>query len=186
MLGLSGCVSVPPMPTQVNNACSIFKQYPKWYKQARKAEQRWGVPVSTQLAVMKQESSFIGTAKPPRKKLLWVVPGTRPSSSYGYAQALEKTWSDYQRDTGNSWAKRDNFGDSCDFIGWYIHRTHLITGVPIDNVYGLYLAYHDGVQGYLRGTYKRKPWLIKVSKRVQVQAKTYQNQLNYCAKTLAA
>jgi hypothetical protein len=183
-IALTGCVSTPPMPAHVDNACSIFRQYPVWYKQAKKAESHWGVPVGTQLAVMRQESSFIGTAKPSRKKLLWVIPWARPSSSYGYAQALHKTWTDYQRDSGNGWAKRDNFGDSSDFISWYLRRTHLATGLPLNNVYGLYLAYHEGVQGYQHGTYKHKIWLINVAKRVQYQAQKYQKQLNYCAKTL--
>lgn len=179
---LTGCVSVPPQPQNVNNACSIFSQYPKWYHHAKKAEQRWGVPVSTQLAVMNQESSFIGNAKPPRKKLLWMIAGKRPSSSYGYAQALHSTWQDYQRDTGNYSADRDSFDDSADFISWYLRQIHWQTGTPLGNVYALYLAYHDGPSGYLRGSYHKKAWLIKVAKRVQSQAQSYEMQLKHCLK----
>jgi len=181
---LSGCVSVPPRPKNTNNACSIFSQYPQWYKDAKAAEKRWGVPVSTQLAVMNQESSFIGTAKPPRQKLLWVLPWKRPSTSYGYAQALHSTWKDYQRNTGNQGVNRDSFAASTDFISWYLRSIHLQTGVPMTNVYGLYLAYHDGPNGYLRGTYRHKAWLINVSKRVQYQAQRYENQLKYCVNKL--
>lgn len=183
-LTLAGCVSIPARPKSVNNACSIFAQYPHWYKAAKKAEQRWGTPVSTQLAVMHQESNFIGNAKPPRQKLLWVVPWARPSSSYGYAQALESTWNDYKRATGSRWAQRDSFKSSADFISWYFQQIHLQTGIPITNVYALYLAYHDGVNGYLHGTYRRKKWLINVAKRVQYRASVYKRQLRNCAKRL--
>lgn len=181
ILLLAGCASVPPRPQNTNNACSIFSQYPSWYKHAKKAEHRWGIPVATQLAVMHQESSFIGDAKPARKTLLFIIPEGRPSSSYGYAQALNSTWRDYQRDTGNHSAKRDNFEDSADFVSWYLYRIHQRTGIPINNVYALYLAYHDGSTGYLHGTYRHKQWLINVAKRVQYRAQLYQNQLKYCA-----
>ena len=43
------------------------------------------------------------------------------SSAYGYAQALEGTWDDYRKDTGRRGADRDDFADSSDFIGWYMH-----------------------------------------------------------------
>ncbi|MDF2867101.1 MAG: hypothetical protein K0S11_571 [Gammaproteobacteria bacterium] len=182
VLALAGCVSVPPQPKNINNACHIFSQYPRWYRNAKKVERRWGVPVSTQLAIMHQESSFIGRAKPSRQRLLWVVPWERPSSSYGYAQALHSTWKDYQRDTGNHSADRDSFDDSADFIGWYLRKINLQTGIPLNNVYALYLAYHDGPRGYLQGTYRRKAWLINVAKRVQSRTREYENQLKYCSK----
>lgn len=181
LLLLAGCASVPPRPQNANNACSIFSQYPSWYKHAKKAEQRWGVKVATQLAFIHQESSFVGNAKPARKAVLFIIPGGRPSSSYGYAQALDSTWRDYQRDTGNYSAKRDDFEDSADFVGWFIRRIHLQTGIPYTNVYALYLAYHEGGKGYLLGTYRHKVWLINVAKRVQYRAQMYQNQLKYCA-----
>lgn len=179
MLSLTACVSVPPRPSNTNNACSIFSQYPNWYKNAKQAQQRWGVPVSTQLAIINQESSFIGNAKPPRQKLLLVFPWKRPSTSYGYAQALHTTWMDYQRSTGNR-SNRDSFAASTDFVSWYVNSIHRQTGIPVSNVYAIYLAYHDGAKGYMTGTYRKKTWLINVAKRVQYQAQRYENQLKYC------
>ncbi len=37
---LSGCVTLPP-PRNVNNICSIFKQYPEWYRDAQDVQRRW-------------------------------------------------------------------------------------------------------------------------------------------------
>jgi len=42
------------------------------------------------------------------------------------------------------------------------------------------LAYHEGHGGYSRGTFRTKPWLRKVAKRVGVNAKKYSAQLKGC------
>ena len=41
-------------------------------------------------------------------------------------------------------------------------------------------AYHEGVGGFQRGTFKSKRWLISVAKRVDQYAKTYDSQLSGC------
>ena len=50
-------------------------------------ESKWGTPPHIAMAIMKQESSFVADALPPRAYLLWVIPWGRVSPSYGYAQA---------------------------------------------------------------------------------------------------
>ena len=87
---LVGCVSQPPR--DVNNICNVFRQYPGWYKDALDVQKRWLVPVPVQMAIIHQESKFDARAKPGRQKLLWVIPWRRPSTAYGYTQALDGTW----------------------------------------------------------------------------------------------
>lgn len=182
VLLLSSCVTPPPKDT--DNVCRIFKQYPKWYWATQEAQRNWGVPISVQMAILQQESHFKAKAKPPRRWLLGIIPWFRPSSASGYTQALEETWDDYKKTTGNTIASRDNFRDATDFIGWYVCRTHQRLGISKFNTYALYLAYHEGAGGYQRKTYLKKPWLINVAKRVAYRSRLFAQQLKGCQSSL--
>ena len=91
-----------------------------------KSEKKWGTPVYLQLAIIKMESDFDWLAKPPRQKLFKVIPYKRPSSSFGYSQAVNGTWEQYKKETGNKLAVRTRFKDSVDFIGWYTNKSESI------------------------------------------------------------
>ena len=129
---------------------------------------------------MKQESSFVHDAKPPKKYFLWVVPAGRVSSAYGYSQAIDSTWDWYRQDTGRWGADRDDFDDAADFVGWYMNKTKKINGVSMDDAVSQYLAYHEGHKGFRRGTFKQKRWLMDVAQRVATQASRYRTQLRGC------
>ncbi len=177
---LVSCVSRPP--ADVSNICRIFKQYPGWYRDAKDVERRWLIPVAVQMAIIHQESKFDGKARPKHKKLLWLIPYKRPSTAYGYSQALGMTWNQYKRaeNGGGRWAARHVFTDAVDFIGWYANQASRIAKIPRKDAYLLYLAYHEGIGGYLRKTYLQKPWLIQVARKVRGQSQMYQAQLNKC------
>lgn len=175
---LAGCATTPP--GDVNNLCSIFREKSKWYDDAADARDRWGSSIPVMMAIVHQESRFDAKAKPPRKKILWVIPGPRPSSSFGYTQALKETWQVYKRDAGNYGADRDDFGDSVDFVGWYNHESYRRSGIRKDDPYHLYLAYHEGHGGYNRRTFKNKQWLKDVATKVSRQSQRYAQQLATC------
>jgi hypothetical protein len=181
-LVLTACVSRPP--SDVNNLCNIFRQYPKWYTDSRDVERRWKVPVPVQMAIIHQESKFNARARPPHTKLLWVIPWKRPSSAYGYTQALHDTWNHYKQNNGGLFSARDNFGDGVDFIGWYANQAYNRARIPPTDAYLLYLAYHEGIGGYQRKTYLKKSWLIPVARKVKARSQIYAMQLNSCRKTL--
>ena len=73
-------------------------------KHAKKTEKKWGTPINLQLAIIKMESDFDWLAKPARQKLFKVIPYKRPSSSFGYSQAIKGTWKQYKEETGNKYA----------------------------------------------------------------------------------
>lgn len=181
---LVSCASRPPR--DVNNVCNIFHQYPKWYRDALDVERRWKIPVSVQMAILHQESKFDARARPGRTKLLWVIPWKRPSSAYGYTQALRSTWALYKRSSngGRVLASRDDFTDAVDFVGWYANQANRIAGIPRTDAYRLYLAYHEGIGGYQRRTYLKKRWLVPVARKVSARAQLFQAQLNHCRGTL--
>lgn len=175
---LMSCVSKPP--TNVNNICYVFKQHPKWYRNAKDVEKRWHVPVAVQMAIIHQESKFDGRARPGRKKLFWIIPWKRPSTAYGYTQALNGTWALYKKSEGGLFTSRTDFYDGVDFIGWYANQANRRAGIPRNDPYALYLAYHEGVGGYMHKSYLKKPWLIQVAKKVRARAAIYQAQLDQC------
>ncbi len=167
-------------PRNIDDACAIFREKRGWRRDALRAERKWGIPVEIQLAIIYQESRFRADVRQPRRRYLWLIPGPRKSSAYGYTQAVESTWDEYRRATGNRGADRDDFGDACDFVGWYLSRSARVLGIPKNDAYRLYLAYHEGNGGYRRGTYRRKPWLLRVAAKVKARAERYRRQLAHC------
>ena len=175
---LSSCVTDRSFNT--SNICDIFKTNPKWKSYTESTKDKWGVPVSLQLSFIKHESSFQRTARPPRKKVLGFIPGLRASSAYGYSQALDGTWEEYKKATGNSKADRKNFEDASDFIGWYIEGSYRLLKLDKSDVYNHYLAYHEGRGGYQKKSFNKKKWLLEVAKKVERQAKEYSSQIKKC------
>jgi hypothetical protein len=182
LLLLSGCATTPPGNPQ--NICDIFDDKSDWYSHARRAEKKWGSSIPIMMSIMYQESQFVHNAKPPRRKILWVIPGPRKSSAAGYAQAKTETWSDYQRSTGNSWGRRDRFKDAVDFIGWYNRQSHRRSNISMSDPYNSYLAYHEGHGGFNRGSYKNKTWLKATAGKVARRSNQYSTQLAKCEQRL--
>lgn len=178
----AGCATAPPQ--NPNNICSIFQEKDDWFEAAAAAERKWGVPIPVQMAIIYQESGYNARIKPPRKRFLWLIPTVRPSSAYGYTQAIDSTWEAYEDEAGGWGADRDEFEDAVDFVSWYVNRSSITAGIPKDDAYRHYLAYHEGPTGYKRGTYRGKNWLINVAKRVQGNANRYSSQLAGCREDL--
>jgi hypothetical protein len=179
---LWSCSGSPPK--NIHDSCEIFDDKGGWYRDAKRAFERWGVPIHVQLAIIYQESKFVDDAKPPRDYLLRVIPWGRVSSAYGYAQAKDTTWDWYREKSGNRSADRDDFADAVDFIAWYGHMSHRMLGISRSDTYRQYLAYHEGQGGYRRETYKQKPWLIEVARKLDKRARRYQAQLAQCEEEL--
>lgn len=169
-------------PRNLDDACSIVKQRPKYLSAMEKTERKWDVPVPVQMAIIYQESKFIGNNRTPMRYALGVIPMGRQSSAYGYAQALDGTWEEYQKTEGGRFAERDDIRDATDFMGWYMTQTVKETGVPLHDARNQYLAYHEGRTGYLRGSYNEKTWLLRIADEVQARAVMYDQQLRVCGK----
>ena len=176
---ITGCSSIPQ---NTSNSCSIFNERYLWYKHAKKTEQKWGTPIYIQLAIIKMESDFDWLAKPPRQKLFKIIPYKRPSSSFGYSQAVKGTWEQYKNETGNKLATRTRFKDSVDFIGWYTDKTESLLKISKKDAFRQYLAYHEGWGGYKN--YKNNQQVIVLAKKVEKQSNKYKSQLQDCQKRL--
>ena len=176
---ITGCSSIPQ---NTSNSCSIFNERYLWYKHTKKTEQKWGTPIYIQLAIIKAESDFDWLAKPPRQKLFKIIPYKRPSSSFGYSQAVKGTWEQYKNETGNKLATRTRFKDSVDFIGWYTDKTESLLKISKKDAFRQYLAYHEGWGGYKN--YKNNQKVIGLAKKVEKQSNKYKAQLQDCQKRL--
>ena len=176
---ISACSSIPK---NTSDSCSIFNERYLWYKYTKKTEQKWGTPIYLQLAIIKMESDFDWLAKPERQKVFKVIPYKRPSSSFGYSQAVKGTWNQYKKETNNKLATRARFRDSVDFIGWYTDKTEKLLKISKKDVYRQYLAYHEGWGNYKN--YKNNQKVIILAKKVTAQANKYRKQLKKCQKRL--
>ena len=178
---ISACSSVPRYP---QNACKIFDQKYLWYKSAKKSSDTYGAPIHIILAFVNKESGFNRWAKPKRYKLFKIVPYKRPSSSFGYSQAVNKTWELYKTETNNPLALRTRFKDSVMFIGWYIKKTNKINKIPLNDSYRQYLNYYLGWGNYAKKVYKTDKKAIIYAKSVEKKSQIYKNQLRECQKSL--
>ena len=178
---IASCGSVPKYP---QNACKIFSENYLWYKSAKKSSETYNVPIHIILAFVNKESGFNRWAKPKRKKLFKIIPYKRPSSSFGYSQAIKKTWELYKTETQNPLALRTRFKDSVMFIGWYMNKTNKINKISLDDSYRQYLNYYLGWGNYSNKTYKTDKKAIIYAKNVQKQSRIYKGQLKECQKNL--
>ena len=174
---MAGCASAPPK--QQHDICAIFEQHPSWYDYAKQSQKKWGTPKHILMAFVRHESSFRKNAKPPYDWFLFIPLG-RKSSAKGYAQAQNPVWKEYKQERGGLFKSRGDMEDALDFIGWYNHNSHKRAGISKWNAKHLYLAYHEGQGGYKRGSYKKKPDVVKVADKVARTAGEYGAQLKKC------
>jgi len=175
-------LSCSSIPKNTSDSCSIFSERYFWYKYTKNTEEKWGTPINLQLAIIKMESDFDWLAKPDRQKIFKVIPYKRPSSSFGYSQAVKGTWKQYKEETNNKLATRTRFKDSVDFIGWYTSKTKKLLKIPMKDSFRHYVAYHEGWGNYKN--YKNNKKVIKLAKKVEKQSNIYKKQLFNCRNLL--
>ena len=178
VLFLAGCIEGPLR--SVEDICQIFSDRPQWKVAVGRTAERWGVPPEITVSFIYQESSFKSDARPPRRKLLSIIPWKRPTTAFGYAQAIDSTWARYQRDSGSADADRTDFADAVNFIGWYNQQSYKALGLSPRDARSSYFAYHEGHDGYQNKTYRKKKWLLKVAEQVAARADRYRKQLKSC------
>lgn len=181
LLIFAGCATPP---TNTEDICSIFEQkdglFNNWYRAAKATERQYGVPVPVLMATIYRESSFRAYARPKRTKLFGFIPWTRPSSAYGFSQALDGTWDQYRQQTGNYSAARNHFDDAVNFVGWYHYQSHFQNGIALNDAYNLYLAYYFGHSGYNRGDWQNNSAIKGAAARSRAMANKYALQMRNC------
>lgn len=177
LIALASCATNPPR--QQHDLCTVFEQHPNWYDYARASEDKWGVPAHILMAFVRHESGYRHNARPPFEWFLFIPLG-RASSAKGYAQIQDAAWQDYKQSNGGWFKRRTDMKDALDFVGWYNHKSNQLLGISKWDPKNLYLAYHEGHNGYRRGTYRNKKWLLNVAGRVDHTAREYGAQLRRC------
>jgi hypothetical protein len=182
LLLVASCGGNFSAPRNLDDACALAQERPRYMRAMQAAERRWQVPVHVQMATIHQESRFIGDARTPFRYTLGVIPMGRMSSAYGYAQAIDATWREYQTEMRRPSSRRDRIEDATDFMGWYMDKAEKGLGIPKTDARNQYLAYHEGRTGFARQSYNAKPWLIAVAGRVADRAARYEAQLAACGR----
>lgn len=167
-------------PRDLENACAIVRERPQYLRAMQATERKWGIPIPVQMAIIHQESKFVGNARTPHRYALGIIPMGRQSSAYGYSQALDGTWEEYVRAERRGSARRDRIQDATDFMGWYMDESTRKLGISKSDAQSQYLAYHEGRTGFSRQTYLAKDWLVDVAAKVQSRAELYAAQLSSC------
>lgn len=184
---VSGCTVLGPVtfvdaspPSDKDNICRILNEKPQWREHLASAVDKYGAPRHVLMAIMHQESKFQHDARPLSSSGGGLFGTEYASTAYGFSQALNKTWDDYKVSVGEPMARRDSFKDSVHFIGWYVAATNRELALSKWDAEVQYLAYHEGRGGYKKKTYKMKPWLKKVAKKVKRKASSYSKQYKSC------
>ncbi len=181
LLGLAACATPP---SRINDVCAVLDQNDGWFSSWRgdvkKAERRHGVPAHILMATLRKESGFKHNARPPRTKLMGFIPWSRQSTAYGYSQALDGTWAQYQAETGNFMARRTDFADAVDFVGWFHAKSSDTLGIARDDAYNLYLAYYSGWGGYQKGVWRSNASLQNYARDTAGMAESYKRQMERC------
>ena len=63
------CTTMKPKNTA--DSCILFNEKKNWYKATKKSYDKWNTPISLQLAIINQESSFQTICKTKKKKIIW-------------------------------------------------------------------------------------------------------------------
>lgn len=162
-----------------SNICYQLNEHPSWYWAALDTQHKWGIPVSVQMAIVREESGFRSHAQTPSTKLfgftLW-----HQSTAEGFPQALDGTWHRYVILNHKISANRADFTDASDFMGWYLHDIHVRAHVANNDAYRLYLAYHEGLGGFRAHSYLHQPWLMAIAHNVSTHAYFYHQQITHC------
>lgn len=181
LLALSACATAP---RHINNVCAVFDQRDGWFNNWQRAAYRvsgkYGIPVPVLMATIRKESGFKAHARPPRKYLLGFIPWGHVSSATGFSQALNGTWDQYRRDSGNTFASRSSFADAVDFVGWYHAKSAALLNIPRNDAYHLYLAYYLGWSAYQRGAWRGNTGLQRYAKATAQMAADYATQMRSC------
>lgn len=96
------------------------------------------------LAIMDQESSFNPYAMADRRPWLKRMVSKKKISAYGYAQATDATWKDFNQKAAKTVVSRSNYLDSVAFIYWLVQRNRRLQSSAQISTYQDYLNYYNG------------------------------------------
>lgn len=166
--------------TNKENACKMLKENNDWLVASYASYKKWGTPISVQLAFIYHESSFVHDARPYKADKRYPFGKKYLSTALGFSQALDGTWDDYLAESKIKNPDRKNFGHSVDFIGWYNKKSFNSLKLKPSDAYNLYLAYHEGRNGWKKGYHLKQKWLMSYARSVKAKSEIYSKQINGC------
>jgi hypothetical protein len=83
-------------------------------------------------------------------------------------------------ETDASGARRDDWADAIDFVGWYMAKSRDKLGFSGLDAREHYLAYHQGHGGYRAGRWRANEPIKKAAAQVDARMRLYETQLFEC------
>lgn len=158
--------------------CRVVQSNWGWSYSINKAAKRYDISPGLLLSIIYHESGFQPRVRPKPYKILGFIPW-QMSTAYGYGQIKNETWEWYKSHNPGWFQSRTNFTDTLDFIGWYYQL--FLKKAKTDYLHrDFYLAYHEGLGGYERGTYHNNKWLMNKANQVALRAELYDEALREC------
>ena len=180
---LSGCAQNYTYQDYSDNICKVVNGHYGWQSALKRTEKQYGISSGLILSVIFYESSFKASARPPADKLMGFIPW-QSATAFGYAQVKNESWDWYKSHNPGYFQSRTHFSDSVKFIGWYyqvflarLEKEHYTKRISDSD---FYIAYHDGIGGFLQQGWRENEWLINKSQQVADLASHYNRQLKHC------
>ena len=180
LLALAAAGCTPSVPDRQQDLCAVFHQHPDWFDYAREAEDTWDVPIHILMAFVHHESRLSERcAAAPQVRSLGhpmgprlVRQGVRPGAGPGLGGLHERARFLLAQPLGHGRRPR-------------LHR--LVqprdvarAGDRQDRRAQPLSRLSRGPHGYRRGSYKAKPALQRIARRVAETASSYEAQLERC------
>ncbi len=186
---LVGCMARPPF--DMDNVCVYLAQDSTWLWSGRSAEAKYGIPFSTQLAILaavarKTPYTLQSDYSTPqdetyKDKLSHLLKQTfNRQTARELTAARDTDWALFQQQTNPPKFFRDEFQTASYYVAWYLaraaHRLHL----PTTNVASLYIAYRVGIEDFHNEAHKTDYQMRNEADHVAYMASIYRSQILKC------
>ena len=157
--------------------CDVLERE-AWMDAFLATENRWGVSVEAQLALVSEDWQLEQRGLPSRWRPAWTRFDDRtPGIPAGY---FDTTWERYEAVTGNRNASPDDISDFSDFIGWYVSSAASYAHVAPDDAAAIHILWRKGPRYYASGAWITDSFVTERAQRFANHAQAISDGFHSC------
>ena len=165
------------MSADQNMVCKVLER-DSWMNALLATENRWGVSVEAQLALISEDWQLEQNGLPSRWRPSWTRLNERtPGIPAGY---FDTTWERYEAETGNRRASPDKLSDFSDFIGWYVSSAASYAHVAPDDASAIHILWRKGPRYYASGAWMNDSFVTDRAARFAEHAQSISEGFQTC------